>query len=237
MDSVGGRVAEARRKRGLSQLDVARRCGWGQYRIAKIETGARKPTLEQLLRLARALDVPLQWFLTGTTQPGTDLEDILLELRDLGAVDLLVATPSVPGAFRAAEHVVSLAVSGDQPDPRIVEALPALLAWNRWDPSLLRAYGKSTDKRAPVRLAWLADIALTIHRIDGFPGGCPGQRDLEGFLKLVRRPSRPDSLGRPTSDEADLAPVWKRWRITCDTTLQAFKDRAASLHESREEAR
>ncbi len=95
-----------------------------------------------------------------------------MQLVDLGLVDLWVRDPVVPGAFLASEEVITLAVSDSEPEPRIVEAIPAILAWTEISPVLLKAYGVSASPGVVRRLAWLADIALAIESRGGFPGGC-----------------------------------------------------------------
>jgi transcriptional regulator with XRE-family HTH domain len=209
-----------------------------QAQISRIEQGGLLPTLPQLLRLARALSMPLQRFLNGATVPGVELVDLALELQSLGVVDLLVPSAMVPGSFRPTEQVIALAVSGNQPEPRIIEALSAVLAWNRWSPTLLRAYSCGQDLRAGIRLAWLADVALTIHRNEGFPGGCSGRRELERYVrwwsKHPTQPAREDDLGRPARSD-ELPPVWRRWKITYDAPLSAFAERARHLQSLREQ--
>lgn len=232
--NVGQHLVEARAHCGLTQTQLARRCGLRQWQIARFETGQQQPSFDQLLRLAEALDVPVQWFLTGTTRPGTEPEDIVLELRALGAVDLRVTKLTVPGAARPSEQVLALTVVGENPDPRIIGAIPAVFAWNEWEPGLLAAYCRITDRRAAHRLAWLADVALTIHRAHGFPGGCVGQRSLERFIRRIHPPEVPDGLGQPAEEDKPAPPVWKRWRITYAASLDTFRERAALLHELRQ---
>ena len=158
-----------------------------------------------------------------------------LELRSLGITDLWVKDAVVPGAFRRAEELIALAVGGEGPDPRIVEAIPAVLAWNEIDPNLLRAYGLAARPRTTRRLAWLADIALAIDRRGGFPGGCR-KRPLERFARIIPAaaagPDAWDSLGRPMA-KRPTSPVWKRWRINYDADLDRFEQRARHLDEQR----
>jgi ribosome-binding protein aMBF1 (putative translation factor) len=52
-------VAERRRARGLSQAELAERCGTTQSAIARLEGGGRPPRIDTLLRLANALDCDL----------------------------------------------------------------------------------------------------------------------------------------------------------------------------------
>src|SRR5439155_26856555 len=117
---IARRLANARLRRGLTQAELADRCPLKRQQVNYFETGARMPSLEQLLRIARALDLPLQWFLSGSDRPGSGVRDIALELWNLGLSDLWVESPRVPGAFRRPEEVLALAVAGAEPEARIV---------------------------------------------------------------------------------------------------------------------
>lgn len=190
----------------------------------------RTPSLAQLLQIAGALDLPLQYFLTGSGRPGSGVRDLAIELRSLGLIDLHVEDPVVPGAFRRPEETVALAIAGKEPPARVVEAIPAVLAWNRWEVPLLRAFSRATGRAIVYRLAWLADIVLALERQGGFPGGCPGKEDLAAFVERIKVPksTRWDDLGRPGS-ERPASPVWKRWRINYAATLATFRQRAEGL--------
>ena len=143
---------------------------------------------------------------------------------------------AVPGTCRRPEEVAALVVASPDPDPRIVEALPAVLAWNEWHPVLLEAHGRVAGTRALRRLAWLAEIALTIDRAGGFPGGLDRSR-LASFIESVFRDKRPtdwDDLSRPQAPP--LPPLWKRWRINYGATLADFEERARRLLSLREQS-
>jgi transcriptional regulator with XRE-family HTH domain len=228
--SVGKQLTTARLARGLSQTELAARCRLKRQQINYFETGARVPRLAQLLQIARALDLPLQRLLSGSDRPGGGVRELAIELRHLGLIDLWVESPVVPGAFRRPEEVVALAVAGQEPEARLVEGVPALLAWNRWNGSLLRAFAREAGRGTVYRLAWLADVALAIERVGGFPGGCPGKDDLAAFVKLVKKPpaGRWDDLGRP-ADSPPPSPIWKRWRINYAADLVSFRQRAEAL--------
>lgn len=227
---IGQYLAETRAERGLSQEALANRAGLQRQLINYFETGARIPSIGKLLRIARALDLPLERFLSGANRPGTDLPQIAIELRSLGLIDLWVDSPVVPGAFRRPEEVVVLASAGHEPAPRIVEGVPALLAWNRLNPILLWAFARDNGRATVYRLAWLADITLALDRQGGFPGGCPGKEHLQAFVKRVKLPSgtRWDGLGR-AADKTPASPIWKRWRISYQADLATFRKRAESL--------
>jgi transcriptional regulator with XRE-family HTH domain len=224
------RLTAARLKKGLTQAELAARCQLQRQQITFFERGARIPALDQLVRIARALELPLQRFLSGADRPGNGVRETAIELRNLGLIDLWVEKPIVPGAFRRPEEVVALAVAGDEPEARIVEGIPAILAWNRWNKILLRAFARVTGPRTIYRLAWLADVVLALARMGGFPGGCPGKEDLTGFVKGVKEPpsDRGDDLGRPAAT-TPTSPVWKRWRINYAADLATFRQRAEGL--------
>lgn len=198
LQKLGVNLLATRLELGFSQGKLARACGLSQAQVSLFETGRRIPSLDRFIRLARALDVPLQRLLTGADRPGTGPKDLAVELRRLGAVDLWMTDALVPGSARRPEEVLALALSGSSPDPRVVEAIPALLSWNEIKPILLRAHGIAT--KTTYRLAWLADAALSIDRQRGFPGGCH-RKTLERFIQIVGLPPQAgplDDLGRPS---------------------------------------
>jgi hypothetical protein len=178
--------------------------------------------------LAQALHVPLEWFVTGKDRPGTALPDIAAELWHLGIVDLIVPQARVPGTYRPAEEVLALTVGTERPDPRVIEALPAVLAWNRWRPGVLEAFARVTHPKALTRLAWLTEITFLLDRTGGFPGGLIGADGLADFLAKVDRPHEPDDLGQP-GELTLYHRAWKYWRITCAVEMSAFKERAEQL--------
>jgi transcriptional regulator with XRE-family HTH domain len=228
LQHVGNYLHLARVNSQTTQEHLAKACGVDRSVINRIERGQKLPSLEQLIRLAKALQVSLNWFLTGKNRPGSELSDLAVELRDLGIVDLFVPDETVPGAFRPREQVLALALSGNSPEPRIIEAIPAVLAWNRWDSLLLEPFAHRYDPRAMYRITWLADVALTIHKNQGFPGGCPAKNVLAAFVQSINKPMGDDSLGHPAKKE-QLPPVSLRWRITYAATLERFRQRAEDL--------
>jgi transcriptional regulator with XRE-family HTH domain len=233
LQNFGANLLQARLDRGYSQVRIARECKLGQAQVSLFEGGRRLPSLDQFVRLARALGIPLQRLLSGSDRPGIELKDLAFELRLLGAVDIWVCDAGVPGAARRPEEVIALAASGRSPDPRVVETLPALLSWNDFNPTVLRAHGIAT--KTTYRLGWLADIALTIDRQAGFPGGCRRSL-LERFLKTVKLPpaeAQCDDLGRP-SKRQPASPIWRRWKIRYGATIDDFKRRATELAAMRE---
>lgn len=232
---LGHHLATARTLRHMTQQELAAQCTLQQSDISKFEQGQRWPSIPQLLKLAQALELPLQWFVTGSPRPGFDLRAVALELYHLGIVDLRVANAHVPGAFRPPEEILAWLLSEDRPDPRIVEAIPAVFAWNVWNPLLLEAYGKTKAPRVAPRLAWLADVALTLRHNRTFPGGFRDPMGLSAFVRRIQPADEPDDLGYPAPSRR-LLPVSKRWNIGYAADLNVFYERAKHLHSLRREA-
>ncbi len=61
------RLRTAREKRGLSQGDLAKRARFQASAISHFETGTRKPSFDNLRRLADALDVTTDYLLGRVT--------------------------------------------------------------------------------------------------------------------------------------------------------------------------
>lgn len=57
---VALQVIELRARRGLTQIELAERCGIDQADISRIERGATSPTVRTLQRLAAALDAEVR---------------------------------------------------------------------------------------------------------------------------------------------------------------------------------
>lgn len=56
-DTIANRLRVARDARGLSQAELAERCGLQPSAISHYETGRREPSAANLARLCRALEV------------------------------------------------------------------------------------------------------------------------------------------------------------------------------------
>jgi transcriptional regulator with XRE-family HTH domain len=226
--AIGKNLQEARLQAGLSQAQLARAARIARLRLVRLEIGKRQPTLDESLGLARALKVPLQRLISGRWQPATNLRGIAFELYHLGVRDLEVVEPSIPGAFRPLEQVLVLAVQGDRPDPRIIEAIPFVLARRRFNVPLIHAFAAIHDPRASHRLAWLSDITLAISRLATFPIELRTERQLEALIRSATPPNESDSLGHPQT--ARLPAVSKRWNVTYACDVQGFLQRTIDLN-------
>jgi transcriptional regulator with XRE-family HTH domain len=225
--NLGRRVRNARKLRGLTQIALAARTGINRTSVAKIEVGQIAVGFAELVRIAESLNVPIQQLLTGKSRPSSDLAGIAVELFDLGVRDLVVSNAAVPGAFRHPEEVVVLAVRGDRPEVRVIEAMPFVMAGRKWRVGLLRAFAAVHDKRAFPRLAWLSEIALLLAGHAGFRTAGDAVVSLGRLIRRAKKPTTPDDLGHPGT--GSRSPVWKRWNITYGGGLDDFRARVTEL--------
>lgn len=69
------RLLDARNMRGLSQEELAKRAKLQPSAISHFETGSRKPSFDNLKRLADALEVTSDYLLGRTNDPNTVMDD------------------------------------------------------------------------------------------------------------------------------------------------------------------
>jgi transcriptional regulator with XRE-family HTH domain len=66
---IGERLRELRRARGVSQVELAKALGTYQTSVSAIERGARGVTVQQLIKLAGALDASLDEMVGRSARP------------------------------------------------------------------------------------------------------------------------------------------------------------------------
>jgi transcriptional regulator with XRE-family HTH domain len=226
--AFGTHIKSARRAAGLSQQALADAAGITRWQITRFEGGTAVPSLDEAVRLAKALRIPFELLTNGTWVPAPDLRGIALELNRLGIWDLEVSNPRVPGSFRHAEEVIVLALGGDRPEPRVVEAIPYVLTVRKLRPVLLSAFAEVHDRRVFTRLAWLCDIALALSRKSDYPAPVRFEDQFRSILALGHKAPEPDSLGHPGT--GPLSPIWRRWNITYAATLDDILRRTLEVH-------
>jgi len=223
-------VKSARELRLLTQNELAILASISRPQIVRMESGSYSPDVPQLLRLAAALRVPLEYLTAGRWRPSSSLRGLAFDLHRLGIRDLEVSGSEVPGSLRHPEEVVALALAGDRPEVRVLEALPLVLAGVRLRVPLVNAFALSTgDKRVRTRLGWLCDITLILSKQSTFPATVVAPRSLEvlskRFLRFVDKKAAPDTLGHPGNFTSRLLP-WKRWHINYAGRLDDFLKRS-----------
>jgi len=66
---LANQILTARKRIGLTQVELASRSGVGQSEISRIERGESNPTVETLSRIGRSLNLSLQ-FVDAALAPG-----------------------------------------------------------------------------------------------------------------------------------------------------------------------
>lgn len=68
MDTLGQRIIELRKKKGLSQTDLAKIVGLSYAQIGRYETKGTQPPAEALKKIADALDTTVDYLVYGDTE-------------------------------------------------------------------------------------------------------------------------------------------------------------------------
>lgn len=86
------RLENTRKMRNLQQAELAKKAGLQPSAISHFETGTRKPSFDNLRRLAQALDVTVDYLMGRTDEPGgmpgddalyRDIQKLTAENREL----------------------------------------------------------------------------------------------------------------------------------------------------------
>ena len=74
-------LAKVREMKGLSQSDLARKCGLPASSISHLERGARRPSFDNLIRISMILDVSLDYLIKGNMKNMISKEQILDKIK------------------------------------------------------------------------------------------------------------------------------------------------------------
>ncbi|MFC4536757.1 helix-turn-helix domain-containing protein [Sphaerisporangium dianthi] len=118
LDAVGPRLRRLRLHRGVTLADLAAETGISASTLSRLEAGLRRPTLEQLLPLARAYGVTLDELVDA---PPTG--DPRVNLRPIPCADGSVVLPLTrrPGGIQAYKFVLPAGRDDAEPDLRTHE--------------------------------------------------------------------------------------------------------------------
>ncbi|HYF73605.1 MAG TPA: XRE family transcriptional regulator [Nocardioides sp.] len=118
LDAVGPRLQQLRRRRGITLSDLAKETGISTSTLSRLEAGLRRPTLEQLLPLARTYGVTLDELVDA---PPTG--DPRINLRPIVTGDGRTVLPLTrrPGGIQAYKFVLPAGRDDAEPDLRTHE--------------------------------------------------------------------------------------------------------------------
>ncbi len=114
LDTVGQRLKQQRLRREITLTDLARETGISVSTLSRLEAGLRRPTLEQLLPLARFHGVTLDSLVEAprTADPRVDLRPIAV-----GDGSTIIPLTRRPGGIQAYKFV--LPTGDDDADPEL----------------------------------------------------------------------------------------------------------------------
>ncbi|ETD32885.1 XRE family transcriptional regulator [Williamsia sp. D3] len=115
LDAVGPRLKQLRQHRDLTLIDLAEETGISTSTLSRLEAGLRRPTLEQLLPLARAYGVTLDELVDA---PPTG--DPRVNMRPIPTNDGSTVVPLTrrPGGIQAYKFVLPAGRDDVEPDLR-----------------------------------------------------------------------------------------------------------------------
>ncbi|MET7751301.1 XRE family transcriptional regulator [Micromonospora sp. NPDC005367] len=118
LDAVGPRLKTLRARRDVTLTDLAKETGISVSTLSRLEAGLRRPTLEQLLPLARVYGVTIDE-LVGAPPTG----DPRVNLRPIAAGDGSTILPLTrrPGGIQAYKFVLPTGRDDREPDLRTHE--------------------------------------------------------------------------------------------------------------------
>jgi transcriptional regulator with XRE-family HTH domain len=118
LDAVGPRLKHLRQRRDITLSDLAEETGISTSTLSRLEAGLRRPTLEQLLPLARAYGVTLDELVDA---PPTG--DPRINMRPLPSSDGSTILPLTrrPGGIQAYKFVLPAGRDDAEPDLRTHE--------------------------------------------------------------------------------------------------------------------
>ncbi len=85
--TIGERIASIMKMKKITQKELAKKLGIAQSTISTWKSGEKQPSSILLKDIAKILDVPVYYLLTGTKEPGqeilsTDEQEVITYYRD-----------------------------------------------------------------------------------------------------------------------------------------------------------
>ncbi|MGO1182992.1 MAG: helix-turn-helix domain-containing protein [Micrococcaceae bacterium] len=113
LDAVGARLKQLRLRRDLTLTALAEATGVSTSTLSRLESGLRRPTLEQLLPLARYYGVTLDSLVDAprTADPRIDLRPL-----DAGNGSVIIPLTRRPGGVQAYKFVLPTGSATDTPE-------------------------------------------------------------------------------------------------------------------------
>ena len=118
LDAVGPRLKQLRQRRGVTLAELAEETGISTSTLSRLEAGLRRPTLEQLLPLARAHGATLDELVDA---PPTGNPRVNLRPIPGGDGSVILPLSRRPGGIQAYKFVLPTGRDGAEPELRTHE--------------------------------------------------------------------------------------------------------------------
>lgn len=118
LDALGPRLKQLRQRRGTTLTELAAETGISTSTLSRLEAGLRRPTLEQLLPLARVHGVTLDELVDA---PATGNPRVHLRPIDVGDGSTIIPLTRRPGGIQAYKFVLPPGRDDAVPDLRTHE--------------------------------------------------------------------------------------------------------------------
>lgn len=88
MKTIGSRLKEARKRKGLTQVDIQKATGISSGNLSDIENDKSMPSAAALISLSRELEVSIDWILTGEERFAVEPASLKREASGYVSIDL-----------------------------------------------------------------------------------------------------------------------------------------------------
>lgn len=204
--TIADALRRLRRKRSLTQAELAHVVGLSQPHFSKIERGQGSLSAEQLIALLRRFSLPLSYFV-GVPEKAPSDAALRNALVHLGARHLReISGVVVPERLTDSEEVITETLI-TAPDARAVTALAPVLVQNYEHVNIVRIAERLARRGVENRLWWLLDGTTRVleERLeDPYLPRELHRRYQKAFLWLERKKKDPSDVKAPTRlDELD----------------------------------
>jgi transcriptional regulator with XRE-family HTH domain len=125
---IGGRIAQRIEELGLTQIEVARSCGFTGQRLGNYIHNRRAPGIDDVVMLAKVLRTSTDWLLGISGQQSVDIQAVIVRLLEL---DGALPPPRAAAIAATAQSALELLQAfPDEGDARTRALLAAQAAWN-----------------------------------------------------------------------------------------------------------
>ena len=87
MSDIGTKITQLRKKKNLSQTDLAKAIGASRTMVGNYERNANAPSIEMIVKIAKELDVSID-FLIGESKIAEYDKDVIKRIEDIQQLDM-----------------------------------------------------------------------------------------------------------------------------------------------------